>query len=88
MSQLRSETMQLYQVTVKRDQDWDTINQLFKLDFIHYIDINAHEQSHLLLYAEQMRRIDDTQKRIQYCEEIFKDYSVDMPMPDSLKELE
>lgn len=56
--------MQLYQVTVKRDQDWDTINQLFKLDFIHYIDINAHQQSHLLLYAEQMRRIDDTQKRI------------------------
>ncbi len=34
--------MKLFQVTLKRDHDWETINELFKLDYIHYVDINAH----------------------------------------------
>jgi len=27
---------------LKRDHDWETINELFKLDYVHYVDINAH----------------------------------------------
>lgn len=34
------------------------------------------------------RRCDETAKRIQYCEEIFKDYQVEMQEPETLKELE
>lgn len=31
---------------MSRDHDWDSMCQLFKLDFVHYIDINAHIQPH------------------------------------------
>ena len=34
--------MQLFQLQIKRDQDWDTMHQLFQLDFLHFVDINAH----------------------------------------------
>lgn len=38
--------MSLFQVTIKRDHDWETINELFKMDCVHYIDINSHVQAH------------------------------------------
>lgn len=38
--------MSLFQVTIKRDHDWETMNELFKLQSVHYVDINSHIQAH------------------------------------------
>ena len=79
--------MSLFQMTIKRDQDWDTLNELFKLDFIHYIDINAHIQPHQLLFAEYIRKCDETFKRIAFCEDMFKRYDIEMRQPESLDQM-
>ena len=84
MSQLRSETMKLFQITLKRDHDWETINELFKLDYVHYVDINAHIQPHQLLFADAVRRCHEASKRILYMEDIFNQYHVEMNTPKSL----
>lgn len=88
MSQLRSETMQLFQIQIKRDQDWDTMHQLFQLDCLHFVDINAHIQPHQLLYADIVRRCDETYKKIVFCEDIFKNYQVPMRAPENLATLD
>jgi len=80
--------MSLFQLTIKRDQDWDTMNQLFKCDYLHYQDINAHIQPHQLLFADYVKRCEDTNKRILYCEDMFKHYEVSMHAPPSLESME
>lgn len=63
------------------------MNELFKMDFVHYIDINDHIQPHLLLFADYIRRCDETYKRIQYCEDMFKNYEVEMHTPSNLSSM-
>lgn len=58
------------------------------MDFVHYIDINNHIQPHLLLFADYIRRCDETHKRITYCEDMFKKYEVEMNAPANLVAME
>jgi len=71
MSQLRSEDMNLFQVTVPRDHDWDIISEFLSLEFVHYIDLTSHKQPHQLLYTEVLRRVEETTKKISYIEDTF-----------------
>jgi hypothetical protein len=64
------------------------MNELFKMDFVHYIDINSHTLPHLLLFADYIRRCDETHKRILYCEDMFKKYEVEMIAPADLTAME
>jgi len=76
--------MKLFQLAIMRDQDWQTINELFNLDFLHYIDITEYYQPKDRVYGEKMRRSDDMARRIDYCEEICKNNSVELRAPESL----
>jgi hypothetical protein len=40
MSQMRSESMKLYCLSIKNDQHWNTANELLKLDFLEYHNLN------------------------------------------------
>jgi hypothetical protein len=80
--------MSLFQVTIKRDHDWETINELFKLTTVHYIDINSHIQAHQLLFADVLRRADESQKKITYLEEVLAQYQVKVVAPKNLQEFE
>lgn len=79
--------MTLFQVTVPRDNDWSIIQEFLNLDFLHYIDVNAHKQPHQLLYTDLLRRIEDTNKKISFIEDLFKEYNVHMSAPTSSEEL-
>jgi hypothetical protein len=73
--------MCLYQVTVHKDQDWLTTDELFKLDFLHYVDLNGHMQPHLLTYADHLRRCDNTSRMLGFIDEMIKKYQVTIRSP-------
>lgn len=43
--------MQLYQVTIPKDEAWDVMNQLGYLSLTHFIDLNKGEQPFNLPYT-------------------------------------
>lgn len=47
----RSEDMELYQVTMPKDDVWYIMNEFGNLGSVHFIDLNKGEQSFLLPYA-------------------------------------
>lgn len=47
----RSEDVNLYELVVPKDSDWDIMNILGHLDCLHFIDLNKGEQPHHLLYT-------------------------------------
>ncbi len=60
----RSEDMTLYQLTVPKDDAWDVMNQLGGLDMAHFINLNKGEQPFNLPYARQVKRCEETERRI------------------------
>lgn len=42
--------MDLYQILVPKDNDWDIINELGQLNSIQFIDLNREEHPHNLRY--------------------------------------
>ena len=57
--------MEMYQVTMPKDDAWYTMNELGNLGVIHFIDVNKAEQSFHLPYAEQIKRCEDALRRLK-----------------------
>ena len=60
--------MSLYQLMISRDNSYDIMNELLELDFLHYVPLNDHKQSHELLYIDILRRCEDTTRKIAFIE--------------------
>ena len=56
--------MQLYQVTIPKDDAWDVMNQLGNLSLVHFIDLNKGEQPFNLPYTAQIKRCEETERKI------------------------
>lgn len=48
--------MDLYEIMIPKDNDWDIMNELGKLNCLHFVDLNKGEQPHHLRYFDQVRR--------------------------------
>lgn len=57
--------MQLYQIMMQVQDAWDTLNELGKLDIVHFVDLNKEKLPHELKYAKTINNINDIQKRIE-----------------------
>lgn len=79
--------MSLYQLTIPRDNDYEIINQFLQLDCLHYVELNGHVQPHQLLYADILRRAEETSRKLAYMEDVFSEYNVKMEAPQSVEEL-
>jgi V-type H+-transporting ATPase subunit a len=60
----RSEDMTLYQIAVPKDDAWEVMNELGNLNVAHFIDLNVGEQPFNLPYANQIKRCEETERRI------------------------
>jgi hypothetical protein len=58
--------MTLYQIAIPKDDAWDVMNQLGNLNLAHFIDLNKGEQPFNLPYANQIKRCEETERRIMY----------------------
>lgn len=66
MGIFRSEDMTLFQIRVPKDDAWDVMNQLGVLDVAHFINLNKGEQPFNLPYANQIKRCEETERRLLY----------------------
>lgn len=62
----RSENMNLYQITIPKDDAWDVIDALGSLNAAHFINLNKSEQIFNLPYANQIRRCEETERHLLY----------------------
>lgn len=58
--------MQLYQLVMQSDDAWYTVNELGKLNCLHFIDLNPDKLPHEQKFAKIIRTIDETERRIEY----------------------
>jgi len=56
--------MALYQLTLAKDDAWDVMNTLGHLSAAHFINLNKAEQPFNLPYCNQIKRCEETEKRL------------------------
>lgn len=69
MGIFRSEDMSLYEISIAKDHYWEIMNELGKLECMHFVDLNEHEQPFNLYFASWVKRCDDTLRRISNMKE-------------------
>ena len=74
--------MELFQVMVQREADYDTLAELLDLDILHYVDLNEHVPPTKLMYIDSIKRIEETNKSIKFIEQIYKAYQVPLKAPE------
>ncbi len=57
--------MDLYQILVPKDNDWDIMNEFGHLNCIQFIDLNKGEQLYHLRYINQVKRAEEAERKIK-----------------------
>jgi hypothetical protein len=58
--------MQLYQMVMQKDDGWATLNELGKINCLHFIDLNKDKMPHELQYSRTIRNLEEVQRKITY----------------------
>jgi len=58
--------MELYRMSIPKDDAWRVVESIGNNSFAHFIDLNKNEQVFNLPYAFRIKMCDDTERRIQY----------------------
>lgn len=53
-------------INIPKDDAWDVINALGRLNVAHFINLNKGEQPFNLPYSNQIRRCEETERRLLY----------------------
>ena len=77
----RSEAMELYRLTIPKDDAWRVIESLGNLDLAHFIDLNRNENAFNLPYATRVKLCDETERRIQYLIQKCRDNRIKINKP-------
>ena len=64
MGFFRSERMELYRVTIPKDDAWKVVETLGEMGVAHFINMNRDEQPFNLPYATSLQKCDETERRI------------------------
>mmetsp|Transcript_35448 Transcript_35448/g.47910 ORF Transcript_35448/g.47910 Transcript_35448/m.47910 type:complete len:118 (-) Transcript_35448:1331-1684(-) len=83
MSHLRSETMQLFQLTVPKDDAWSVANILGSMSAAHFIDLNKNEQPFDLPYTSRIKMCDDAERKLNFLIQECKDNRIRVNKPVS-----
>ena len=77
--------MELYRLTIPKDDSWRVIESLGNLDLAHFIDLNKNEQAFSLPYATRVKLCDETERRIQYLIQKCKDNKIKINKPKDVE---
>lgn len=78
--------MSLFQLILKKDDDWEIMKELGLLNCIHFVDLNKDELAHKLTYTNQLRRAEFLESKLQNLEELCFQYKVEMVQPASVED--
>lgn len=70
--------MDLYKVTVHKDDSWNLMNELGKLNSLHFIDLNRNANAYDLPYITQVREADESLRQIEYIEKTYERFGIEM----------
>jgi len=73
--------MELYRLTIPKDDAWRVIESLGNLDLAHFIDLNKNENAFSLPYATRVKLCDETERRIQFLIKKCKDNDIKINKP-------
>ena len=62
----RSEPMQLYSISVSKDNAWEIFNVLGEINYLHFVDLNRKEQIFNRTYAGMIKRCEEAERRIKF----------------------
>jgi hypothetical protein len=74
----------LYELIIKKDDDWEIMNEFGLLNCIHFVDMNSEEQSHKLQYTSELRRAENIEAKLKSIEDLCFSHNVRMKQPDSV----
>lgn len=58
--------MELYRLTIQKDDAWKVAEMLGNLDVAHLVDLNKGEQPYSLPYSNRIKLCDETERRLLY----------------------
>jgi hypothetical protein len=73
--------MELYRVTIPKDDAWKVVEALGKEDVAHFIDLNKGEQPFSLPYAQRIKLCDDTERKVHFLVNKCNEYRIKMYKP-------
>ncbi len=86
MGLFRSEEMGLFSITIDKDSAWEVMTEMGKLDCLHFLDLNRHEQIFNRTYANLIRRCDEAERRIRYIEHEARKFGLTLKKPRSVEQ--
>ena len=78
--------MELYRLTIPKDDAWRVIESLGYKNVAHFIDLNKSEQLFSLPYAVRLKMCDETERRINFLVNKCKELKVTVNRPKEVKE--
>jgi disulfide oxidoreductase YuzD len=64
MGFLRSEDMYLYKLIVAKDNAYQCVRSLGKINAAHFINVNKYEQPFKLTYVDIVKRCEEAERRL------------------------
>jgi hypothetical protein len=86
MGIFRSERMEMYRITIPKDDCWKVAEALGNMGNCHLINMNREEAAHKLPYWKQLLACDETEKRLTFLLNFCKDMKVPCVKPKSPQE--
>ena len=80
--------MQLFQLTVPKDDAWSVANILGSTSTAHFIDLNKNEQPFDLPYTARIKMCDDAERRLNFIIQECKENRIRVNKPHSQENFE
>lgn len=68
--------MELYRITIPKDDAWKVAEKLGSLHHAHFVDLNKYEQLFNLPYAFRLKMCDETERRLNYLINKCKEFKI------------
>lgn len=78
--------MELYRVTIPKDDAWKVVESLGNLDVAHFIDMNKGEQPFNLPYASRIKLCDEAERRLAFLLSKCKEHHIPIKKPESVEQ--
>lgn len=78
MSILRSEDIELYKLSIHKDFTWNIMNELGKLNSLHFINVNQGLQPHELKYTNDIKNSEAALHKLDYIERKMNEFDIKM----------
>lgn len=73
--------MELYRISIPKDDAWRVVEEIGNKHFAHFIDLNKTAQTHMLPYGFRVKQCDETERRIGYLLSKSREYKVPIVKP-------